>query len=144
VAPGRADPTPVAALCLPALDIVTPVILSRICAAIRHAGLGALCDTAQIVLAEALNNVAEHAYGANTLGAVSVRVERWDNDLCLRITDWGSPVPTTTLTSKEPPDPLSLSEGGYGWFLIGTLVTDLTYDRQGCRNDLTLVLDLCP
>ena len=142
--PGRADTTPIAALCLPALDIVTPVILSRICTAIRDAGCGAVCDTAQIVLAEALNNVAEHAYPARALGAVTVFVEIKRNTLRLQITDWGAPVPTERLTTNEPPDPLSMAEGGYGWFLIRSLVTDLSYDRRGCRNDLTLILDLCP
>ena len=140
--PGRADPALIAELCLPAMDRTTPVILSRVLGALRRSGYGQMCDTVQIVLAEALNNVAEHAYPAVALGAVAVRVDTQAAHLRIRITDWGLPVPPATLAGCSAPDPLELAEGGYGWFLIRSLVADLAYGRQVCRNDLILRLDM--
>jgi len=38
------------------------------------------------------------------------------------------------------PDPNDLQEGGYGWFLIRSLMTDVTYERRHKTNHLSLTL----
>jgi serine/threonine-protein kinase RsbW len=98
--------------------------------------------TAELVLAEALNNIVEHAY-AQGPGDIEVTIRRVQGDLDCRIVDQGLPIP-----GNEPPkgqlpvrDPDDLPEGGFGWFLIRTLSRDLRYARVGCRNELTFRLD---
>lgn len=126
-------------LCLPALDVVTPHILSRVDTAVARAGLKNLCDDVQIVLAEALNNIAEHAYGRVALGAVSVTVMRHGNDLCIDIADWGRPFVEDHGTCGPAPE--DLAEGGYGRFLIQALSSEARYSRSGGRNNLFLRLN---
>ncbi|MFP7569162.1 ATP-binding protein [Marivita sp. S2033] len=128
----------VLALCWPALDIITPELLSRVLHALEKCGYGALCDTVHIALAEALNNVIEHGYRDMQGGAIAVRVAGHDNGVTIEVNDWG--LPLSTLPEGVAPDPRDLCEGGYGWFLIRTLVTELRYVRHGDRNCLTLYL----
>ena len=95
--------------------------------------------TIELVLAEALNNVVEHAY-ARYPGQIVVDVQRGPDQLRFHITDTGLPMP-----SAEPPHGHlaevgtieDLPEGGFGWFLIRTLAQDLTYRREGEHNLLT-------
>ena len=119
--------------------------------AVRQA-LGALFDrlmagsiteearvTAQIVLAEALNNIVEHAY-AQSKGDIEVSIEICPGGLTCRIMDAGLPMPGGELPAGQlatlaPED--DLPEGGYGWYLIRTLSQDLNYRREGERNLLT-------
>jgi serine/threonine-protein kinase RsbW len=96
-------------------------------------------DTAQIVLAEALNNIVEHAY-ALTPGEIEVTVEISPGGLTCRIMDAGLPLPDSALHDTAPAQPLpdeDLPEGGFGWHLIRTLSEDLDYRREGGRNFLT-------
>lgn len=96
-------------------------------------------DTAQIVLAEALNNIVEHAY-AQGPGEIEVTIEVCPVGLTCRIMDAGSPMPGGTLPEGKLA-PLTtdddLPEGGFGWHLIRTLSEDLNYSREGGRNLLT-------
>lgn len=96
-------------------------------------------DTAQIVLAEVLNNIVEHAY-AQAPGEIEVTIEVSRGDLTCRIMDAGLPFPDASLPKGPlapfcPADPLP--EGGFGWHLIRTLSQDLNYHREGERNFLT-------
>lgn len=101
--------------------------------------------TVQLVLAEALNNVIEHAL-AGTGGQARVKVfGRYGADgLEVRIIDRGRPMPDGTVPRPDPPDVTvdvpDLPEGGFGWFMIHTLAQDVTYLRRGRFNHLTLRL----
>lgn len=96
-------------------------------------------DTAQIVLAEALNNIVEHAY-AQSPGEIEVTIELCRGGLTCRIMDAGLPLPGGALPDGQIA-PLcaedDLPEGGFGWHLIRTLSEDLHYRREGERNFLT-------
>jgi serine/threonine-protein kinase RsbW len=95
--------------------------------------------TTELVLAEALNNVVEHAY-ANYSGQIEVEVRRDPDQLRFHIADKGLPMP-----GAEPPlgrlpavgALQDLPEGGFGWFLIRSLSQDLAYRREGERNLLS-------
>jgi serine/threonine-protein kinase RsbW len=94
---------------------------------------------AEIVLAEVLNNVVEHAY-AEAAGEITLSVRREGGLLTCRVTDTGRPMP-----GGQPPDPgltppEQLPEGGFGWYLIRTLARDLRYLRHEGRNELCLSL----
>lgn len=96
-------------------------------------------DTAQIVLAEALNNIVEHAY-AQAPGEIELTIDITPRGLTCRITDAGLPLPGGALPTGEPallrPED-ELPEGGFGWHLIRALSEDLNYRREGGRNFLS-------
>lgn len=97
------------------------------------------CDTAQIVLAEALNNIVEHAY-AQTPGEIEVTIDVSSLGLTCRIMDAGLPLPGGALPKGHLPlmrPEEDLPEGGFGWHLIRTLSQDLNYRREGERNFLS-------
>lgn len=99
--------------------------------------------TAEIVLAEALNNIVEHAYARHT-GVIEITLLLRQNALLFRIVDSGLPMPGERLPVGQlaPLDQLDdLPEGGFGWFLIRTLSHDLDYRRVDGRNLLSFRLD---
>lgn len=94
-----------------------------------------------IVLAEALNNVVEHALATTTGEVITLVVRARSKSLLFEIRDRGRPMPKGRAPVGNHPmsefnqfDPLP--EGGYGWFLIRELVQDLVYDRQDDENIL--------
>lgn len=93
----------------------------------------------QIVLAEVLNNVVEHAYG-DRAGAIEVEVARIGDGLRCRVVDFGRPMPGGQLPDPNLTPPEDLPEGGFGWYLIRTLAQELRYRRLHGRNELSLLL----
>ncbi len=97
-------------------------------------------STLELVLAEIVNNIAEHAYCGRPDGWIEILVRPRPEGICCRISDEGKPMPG----GKPPPGLLQdlnvpvkdLPEGGFGWFLISDLAKDLTYERQKGRNTL--------
>jgi serine/threonine-protein kinase RsbW len=99
--------------------------------------------TAEIVLAEAMNNIVEHAY-VGAAGEITLTLWQAGGEVACRITDRGLSLPGETLPAGElaPIDIVeNLPEGGFGWFLIRTLSRDLRYARYGTLNELTFVLN---
>ncbi|WP_416236510.1 ATP-binding protein [Pseudorhodobacter sp.] len=100
--------------------------------------------TVQIVLAEVLNNIVEHAY-SNASGEISIRLNQQAGGIHVVIIDQGAAFP-----QKEPPSGTlpqidvmtELPEGGFGWFLIRNLVRDLAYRRIAACNHLSFFLPL--
>ena len=98
--------------------------------------------TVEIVLAEVLNNVVEHAY-ASYPGQIDVQITSGQGFLFVRMVDTGLPMPggdlpggvlgKTTLLQDLP-------EGGFGWYLIRSLSQDLVYLRDGQTNVLTFCI----
>jgi serine/threonine-protein kinase RsbW len=99
--------------------------------------------TVEIVLAEALNNIVEHAY-ASYQGEIEVTLFLTNSELLCRIVDSGLPMPNGALPGGElkPHESFEdLPEGGFGWHLIRMLSKDLSYRREGAQNLLTFKLD---
>ncbi|OIQ80375.1 serine/threonine-protein kinase BtrW [mine drainage metagenome] len=99
-------------------------------------------DTAELVLAEVLNNIVEHAYG-NRSGSIELLIRPTGTGLCCAVIDDGTPMPGHTppsgrLVGGVRPD--DLPEGGFGWHLIRGLSKGLCYQRQGGRNRLSFEL----
>jgi serine/threonine-protein kinase RsbW len=95
-------------------------------------------STVEIVLAEALNNIVEHAY-AKSQGDIEISLSMQANDLKVCIIDSGLPMPGGILPQAPQNliEPLcDLPEGGFGWFLIRSLSKDLSYRRNGRHNQL--------
>lgn len=102
-----------------------------------------LVATIQIVLAEVLNNVCEHAY-AGQGGPVYLRALVESGRLAVIIRDRGVPLPPNLILADDPDgfDPDNLPEGGFGWHLIRTLATELSHDRLARWNEMKIVFSL--
>lgn len=96
----------------------------------------------EIVLAEAMNNVAEHAYDPERGGDVRLGVLLGPTCLHCILSDRGHPLPGLRIPDGALPGTAvareNLPEGGFGWFLIRELTEHLRYDRRGNRNRLTI------
>ena len=100
----------------------------------------------ELVLAEVMNNVAEHATGPAMSGSMHLCVVMQDSGLSCAITDDGGQLPADCLKPRSLPalDPLDLPEGGFGWFLIQGLTHSLCYYREGQRNCLAFTVPYQP
>lgn len=110
--------------------------------AIGDLSLGAQIESVvEIVLAEVLNNVVEHAYADLERGVIELVVSRQDDSLFFSVEDDGRPFPNGELPAGLPHDldvsPDILPEGGFGWLLIRELTENLAYNRSAGRNHLT-------
>lgn len=95
----------------------------------------------EIVMAEVLNNVVEHAYeGAE--GMIELQVSAEAGGLRCWVTDFGRPLAEGALPEARLPGAGAegLPEGGFGWYLITTLAQDITYHRVGGENRLSFLL----
>ncbi len=100
-------------------------------------------DCCALVLAEAMNNIVEHAYG-DADGSLRLTLLRGRHRVICRLLDCGRPMPGLTLPPSRLPAPDapddSLAEGGYGWFLIHSLSRRLHYCRADGMNRLIIVV----
>ena len=110
--------------------------------------LGALNDaargTAEIVLAEVLNNIVEHAY-ADISGDIQITLCNRAGGIVVDIHDQGHPFPQERLPQGTLPETCptnGLPEGGFGWFLIRQLCYDITHERHKGKNHLYLKIRL--
>jgi len=92
----------------------------------------------ELVLAEVLNNIVEHAY-AQGQGTILLELGARPGGLQCRVQDWGhampgGALPAGQLAARLPDD---LPEGGFGWHLIRCLTRDLSYARIGGSNVVT-------
>jgi len=101
-------------------------------------------STAEIVLAEVMNNVVEHAYKMDPDGEIYLSLVQVDGRLQCKSIDFGHPMPDLSLPiGKENDlncDLQDLPEGGFGWFLIRNLTDNLTYFRENESNMLTFLI----
>lgn len=101
-----------------------------------------LRSSAEIVLAEVLNNIAEHAY-ADRAGSITLQLERRADGLFCIVRDTGAPMPGFGPPTGDQP-PLGaiedLPEGGFGWFLIRNLTEGLAYRHADGVNCLSFAL----
>jgi serine/threonine-protein kinase RsbW len=97
--------------------------------------------SAEVVLAEALNNIVEHAYAVDG-GDIEITLQPAPGGLACLIVDCGRPMPDGQLPAGVLPaaDPADPPEGGFGWHLIRALSQDLHYARADGRNRLSFRL----
>lgn len=89
-------------------------------------------DCTLLVLAEVLNNVAEHAYCGQG-GPVGVVLRHDRRGLCGRVVDWGAAPPWPDAPPPRAAEPETLPQGGFGWGLIRDLTQNLRLRRRrGC------------
>lgn len=96
----------------------------------------------ELVLAEVLNNVAEHAYAGQSPGPIDLSASFARDTLCVTVCDDGCAMPGGSPPPGILPEvgtaPETLPEGGFGWFLIHDLTQEIDYCREGGKNRLDL------
>lgn len=98
----------------------------------------------ELVLAEVMNNVTEHASLADSAAdagqqpSIHISIVRHDTGLACAISDDGVSLPEECLLPRGLPvmDLTDLPEGGFGWYLIQDLTQALCYYREEKRNFL--------
>lgn len=97
-------------------------------------------QSVELVLAEALNNVVEHAYGSSPAGGICLTILRGPRGLDFLVEDEGGPMPVQGLPAGRqisPGDALEMQpEGGFGWFIIHAIAHDIAYRRAEGGNEL--------
>ncbi len=101
--------------------------------------------TVELVMAEALNNIVEHAYPeGDPGGSIRITCSHARDGLHMTVVDTGRAMPDgrTPLGAAVDTDvPMQdMPEGGFGWFLIKDLAKDVTYHRVEAENHLSLRL----
>lgn len=101
------------------------------------------CVAFEIAVAEALNNIVEHAYAADPPGWVDLALRRGALETTLELRDVGAPLPCLPDCGSfnavtEQTAVADLPDGGFGWGLIIALTRDVHYQRVGDENRLLL------
>ena len=99
------------------------------------------CGEIELVLAEVLNNVAEHGRDLSLKHPISIRWQEADA-LCVSVIDSGGEIPIGTITKAKMPcietNPADLPEGGFGWALVDIICSEVHSRRRGSFNTLRL------
>ena len=102
----------------------------------------------ELVLAETLNNIVEHAYDRPDSGQIALRLSADSGGILCQLTDNGRAMPGGALPKGARVDPevetALLPEGGFGWFLIREIARDLTYERASDMNVLNFRIAVGP
>lgn len=100
----------------------------------------------EIVMAETINNIIEHAYQFERNQPVEVALKEHSGHLTIAFVDEGRPMPFGQIPVEKPRNidcsPNDLPEGGFGWQIIRSLSESVCYSRKGGRNLLKLKLTL--
>ena len=126
-----------------ALDPAFPAIRAALADALEGLGYLRLSEedrgTLEIVLAEALNNVVEHALHT---GEIELRIAGTGRTLRCAVIDDGTPMEGGFEEKAAQPDPFAPHEGGFGCFLIAALADDVRYVTRAGRNRLSFRIAL--
>jgi len=95
----------------------------------------------ELVLAEVLNNVVEHAYSGRSDGPVHLACRCEGDGLRVTIRDEGLPMPAVKAPLEAISDGtrarIEAAEGGFGWFIIRDIAHDIAYRRDKAENVLS-------
>lgn len=101
-------------------------------------------ERAELALAEALNNIAEHAYLGLPPGMADLQIDLDGGAIGITVRDRGVPPPPGLLRKRSMPSAdgprNDLPEGGFGWPLLARLTTDLRQVRRAGENCLSFTI----
>ena len=97
--------------------------------------------TVELVMAEALNNIVEHAYPeGSAVGMIKIICKHALDGLHLTVMDNGRSMPNGQTpvgsTIDIDVDLQDIPEGGFGWLLIKGLAKEVHYQRRSWQNML--------
>lgn len=135
----------------PAGEASTRLTLRRWRTAMEAAGICTdITARAEIVLAEVLNNIAEHGQQEGRIGWIDLRCALCPSGLQVVVTDQGRPVPPHLLSPPAQARCLpehtpfqDMPEGGFGWSIIRGLTCDLRLQSHDGGNRLSFVIPCC-
>lgn len=119
--------------------------LAFIVARLSRAGADAdFCGRAEIVLAEVLNNIVEHALRGKACVQIEARGTRLDSGWQFIVQDPGHPMPGGAPPIGAMPGLDTglddLPEGGFGWAMVRLLAQQIEYSRWPQRNRLGFLI----
>lgn len=146
---GHMPRAPDVALTFNATQVDVRRAMSTVRSRLHRLDLGEMClGTIEIVLAEACNNVVEHAYQDTGKGVIGLSLHVHDGLVCAELTDCGVPMPGLEPPAKKSHDLTGelddLPEGGFGWGLIRDMTKSLIYRRHEGRNIVRLSIEAAP
>ena len=90
-----------------------------------------------LAVTEAVSNIVRHAYDGRTSGRIEATLAVDDTALTLHLRDYGRKFDPATY---QTPDLDTPAEGGYGIFLIRTVMDEVRYDTSHAQGtELVLV-----
>lgn len=93
-------------------------------------------DYLNIALAEGFTNAVRHAHATLPPETpIAIEITLGGERIDIHIWDQGGPFDPSKLTEPEPG---SLLQGGYGWFLLRRLTDQVTYCRSNDQNCLAI------
>jgi serine/threonine-protein kinase RsbW len=84
----------------------------------------------ELAVIEACTNIIRYAYPVSSPGNLGVCLARAGDSIEILLLDEGAPFDPTEVS---PPDLHQSHEGGYGIFLMRTIMDSVTYGRRGSR-----------
>jgi anti-sigma regulatory factor (Ser/Thr protein kinase) len=109
----------------------------------QHALPVTLIPKLKTVIDEVLGNVIMHGYADQQVHEITTRIEFTENRLVVIITDDG--VPFNPLDFPAPDIETGLEDrkiGGLGIHIVRNMMDDMSYQRRGDQNLLTLIKEL--
>lgn len=128
-------------LVFPAREISVRHAVQSVCKSLKSFDISDLTlVTVEIILAEVMNNIVEHAYARHSGGDIDLSCSRGSSSIHFEVIDQGKMFPGGEIPSKQNhdlgTDLQDLPEGGFGWGLIRDMTTLLAYRRCEGRNIL--------
>jgi anti-sigma regulatory factor (Ser/Thr protein kinase) len=94
----------------------------------------------ELILEEVLVNLISYAYDAEGAGRIEVSAAVQDDAVTFVFRDRGSPFDPLARDEPNLDEPIATRQiGGLGIFLVTELATNVTYERVGDENVLTVV-----
>lgn len=126
-----------------ATPVATRRALRGLRAALERAAVGPeLVGRIELVIAEVLNNIAEHAGAGPSPPMASLMAELCGGGVRVSVSDSGRPMPGGALPAGALPERNvpreNLPEGGFGWYLIRAQADAVGYSRKDGKNNLKL------
>lgn len=95
-------------------------------------------DCLNLALAEGFTNAVRHAHQSlPPETTIDIDLALWSDRLEIRIWDQGKPFNPDALPE---PQPGTLQEGGYGWFLLRRLADQVVYERVADGRNCLLIV----
>ena len=129
-------------ICVQSSDMAVRTALKELLLGLEPLDLGIDdAGTVELVMAEALNNIVEHAYPAgDAAGPIDITCKHAPDGLHLVVVDRGRAMPGCQLPAGATVDLdvafHDMPEGGFGWFLIKDLANEVRYERVQWENRL--------
>lgn len=103
-----------------------------------------MCMRLNLALEEAVTNVILYAYPGEKNKDITIRMEKNSGRLKITLVDSGIAFDPTAKATPDTSLPLHERPiGGLGIHLIKQMMTSVTYSREGNKNILTMIKDLC-